>query len=137
MSQEEKDNIKNFKKHLMPKTSLNYSLIRERPLSMVVYKKSKNKNKKRKKFLGIDPSLNFDIDKIINKYNNHVMPQPPNFDSMTSRPNDRLNPLPNFMQKIFNRTSVNNYNDKALQLNGYSEGKFMSCYNSFTPKKFI
>ena len=53
MSQEEKDNIKNFKKHLMPKTSLNYSLIRERPLSMVVYKKSKKKKKKRKKFFDI------------------------------------------------------------------------------------
>ena len=134
MPQEQKDNIKNFKKRLMPKISLNYSLISERPLSMVVYKKSQKKIDKRKKILRIDPSLNFDLGKIINKYNNHYMPQAPNFDYMTSRPNDKLNPLPNFMQKMFNRTSVNNYNDKALQLNGYSEGKFMSSYNSFFPK---
>ena len=134
-SQEQKEYIKSFTKHLMPKTTLNYNLILDRPLSMVVYKKSEKKNEKRKKFLGMDPSLNFDIDKIINKYNNHVMPESPNFNSMTSRPNDKSSPLPNFMQKMFNRMSVNNYNDKTLELNGYSEGKFLSSINSFFPKE--
>ena len=138
-SQEQRENIKSFTKRLMPKTTLNYNLVLERPLSMVVYKKTdKKKDKKiekRKKILGIDPNLNFDINKIINKYNNHCMTEAPNFNCMTSRPNDKSNPLPNFMQKMFNRMSVNSYNDKALQLNGYSEGKFLSSINSFFPKE--
>ena len=134
MSREQKDDIKKFQKYLMPKINLNYSLTRERPLSMVVYKTSKHKDEKRKKFLGIDPSLNFDINKVINKYNNHTVYEAPNFDHMTSRSDNKTNPLPNFMQKIFNRMTVYSYNDKCLELNGYSDGKFSTVYNSFTPK---
>ena len=130
---EQKESINQFKKKLMPKVSLNYSLIRERPLSMVIYKKSDIKQKK-EKFLGIDPSLNFDIDKIINKYNNHVVHEAPNFNYMTSRPYDKNDPLPNFMKQVFNRMSVGKVNDKSLKLNGYSDGKFLSTSNSFFPK---
>ena len=135
MTHQEKEDIKQFKKRLMPKTALNYSLIIERPLSLVIYKKNKNMNKERKKFIGIEPSLNFDIDKIINKYNNHVFHNAPSFDNMTSRPYNKTNPLPNFMQRRNDRMSVNNYNDKTLKLNGYSDGKFLSSYNSFFPKQ--
>ena len=134
MSQQDKENIKQFKKLLMPKTSLNYSLTRERSLSLVTYKKPYYNYKKRKQFIGIDPNLNFDINKIINKYNNHVFYDGPNFDYMTSRPYDKNNPLPNFMQKMHDRMSVYNYNDKTLELNEYSDGKFLSAYNSFFPK---
>ena len=133
MSLEQKENIKQFKKKLMPKMSLDYSSVRERPLSMVVYKKL-NSTQNKKKFVGLDPSLNFDIHKVINKYNNHVFYEAPNFNCMTSRPYDKNNPLPNFMKQMFNRMSVNNVNDKSLKLNGYSEGKFLSITNSFFPK---
>ena len=135
MTHQQKEDIKQFKKRLMPKTVLNYSLTRERPLSLVIYKKDKNKNKKREKIIGIEPSLNFDIDKIINKYNNHIFHDAPSFDNMTSRPYSKTNPLPNYMQKRNDRMSVNNFNDKTLKLNGYSEGKFLSTYNSFFPKE--
>jgi hypothetical protein len=133
MPYEQKERIKQFKKKLMPQVNLNYSSIRERPLSMVVYKKL-NSTQNRPKFVGIDPSLNFDIDKVINKYNNHVFYEAPNFNSMTSRPYDKNDPLPNFMKQMFNRMSVNRVNDKSLKLNGYSEGKFLSITNSFFPK---
>ena len=134
MSREQKEDIKNFKRHLMPKLSLNYSLVRERPLSMVIYKKTEKKTNKRKKLVGFDPSLNFDINKIINKYNNHIIHEAPNFDYMTSRPYDKTNPLPNFMQKMFNRMFINKYDDKSLKLNQYSEGKFSPFFNYFFPK---
>ena len=36
----------------------------------------------------IEGSLNFDPDKVLDKINNHKKPVTPNFNLMTSRPND-------------------------------------------------
>ena len=113
--------------------SPNYSQVSERPISMVLYEKSKI-NKKRRNFTGIDSNLNFDIDKVINKVNNHRIYKPRNFDNMISRTYNEANPLPNYMQGIYNRTAVDSFNEKTLKINEYSNGKFLTPTNTFMPK---
>ena len=85
-------------------------------------------------YVGIDPSINFDPNKVIDKVNNHRAPTAPNFDMMTSRPN-KAGPLPSFMQKMYTRESAYCMTEKSLKENNFSNAKFMSATTSFFPKR--
>jgi len=135
ISRDKLEKLKEFQNNFKAILNPNYSYIRERSLSMVKYKLGKNKIKKMKKFNGIDHTYNFNIDKIVSKYNNHKEPQAPNFVNMTSRICSKTNPLPNYMQGIYTRMTVDDINDKTLKLNNFSDGKFMAATNSFFPKR--
>jgi len=134
ISRDKLEKLREFQNNFNAILNPNFSYIRERSLSMVKYKLDKNKIKKKKKFNGIDHTYNFNIDKIVSKYNNHKESQVPNFDNMTSRAYSKTNPLPNYMQGIYTRMTVDEVNDKTLKLNGFSDGKYMAATNSFFPK---
>jgi hypothetical protein len=134
ISRDKFEKLREFKNNFKAILNPNYSYIRERSLSMVKYKLDKNKIKKKKKFNGIDHTYNFNIDKIVSKYNNHKEAQAPNFNNMISRAYSKTNPLPNYMQGIYTRMTVDEVNEKTLKLNGFSDGKYMAATNSFFPK---
>ena len=52
----------------------------------------------------MDNSYYFDPYKSIDKYNNHKVIHAPNFNLMTSRPNDNIN-LPVYMKQIYSKAS--------------------------------
>ena len=138
MSREKFDQIKESKLHKIPFIIPNYTLVRERTLSMAIYKKfTKNKNNsKLKKLEGIDYTIQFDPDKYINKFNNHISLRGPNFNSMLSRVHsDNKNTLPSFMSNIYDRGSVNRITEKALKMNKFKASNIPTATTSFIPKK--
>ena len=113
-----------------------YSFVQERSLTMAVYKKEKPvKNFKQKPFKGMILGLDYDPDKVLEKYNNHQSPKVPKFKNMTSRPNKKGSPLPSFLQKVYDRSASYLTTDKSLKLNNFAEGKYLPANNSFFPKK--
>ena len=113
-----------------------YSFVQERSLTMAVYKKEKPvKNYKPKPFKGMILGLDYDPDKVFEKYNNHQSPKVPKFKNMTSRPNKKGSPLPSFLQKVYDRSASYLTTDKSLKLNNFAEGKYIPADNSFFPKK--
>ena len=134
ISREYIDGLTNNKKHLIPFSLPNYKQVRERPIMMVVYDQKKHSHKKPKEIKGIEPSLFYDPHKMLDKVNNHHPIITPNFNMMSSRPDDD-NPLPSYMKKYFYRANVHSITDQSLRMNNYSEGKFLSNCTSFWPKK--
>ena len=103
---------------------------------MAIYKKDRNiKKYKPIPFEGMIMGLDYDPDKIIEKYNNHQSPKVPNFKNMTSRPNKKGSPLPSFLQKVYDRSASYLTTDKSLKLNYFPEGKYIPASNSFFPKR--
>ena len=113
----------------------NYSLVRERALTMAVYDKPVPVRSKVKYMKGVHSGIMFNPDLVIDKVNNHIESKSPNFKLMTSRPSKKGSPLPSYMQKNVDRKSVYIINDKSLEMNNYPNGKFMSATTSFWPKK--
>lgn len=134
ISREKVEKIKGIKPNMIPYVLPNYSLVRERNLTMAVYKKDKPQRRK-PKIVPLDPEQIFDPNKVIDKYNNHATCKTPNFKNMTSRPNRRDCALPSYMQQIHDRSNAIIITDKALQMNKFSDGKFMSASTSFWPKR--
>jgi hypothetical protein len=69
---------------------------------MVKYDKREhiiNKDKRKKENGGDVMDINFDPHKLLDKVNNYKKPITPNFDLMTSRPNDG-DPLPAYMKVL-------------------------------------
>ena len=122
------------KKSVIPFSLPNFKQVRERPLSMVVYDRIHYKNTKAKEFKGIDHTVNYNPDKIIDKVNNHKTIKPPDFNLMTSRPDD-TDPLPAYMKQIFNRSSCYEVTALTLKMNNYAEGVFLEPSSEFWPKK--
>ena len=84
----------------------------------------------------MEPCFNYDPNKDIDKYNNHISTKSPNFNLMTSRySKNGFNTLPCYMQNIFQRGSQDNINEKTLELNKYSNRDLRSSKSSFFPKK--
>jgi hypothetical protein len=136
LSREQREKIKGYKANNIPYIVPNYSFVKERHVVMAIYKKKENSKKyKKKEFIGLDSSINFNPDSFIDKCNNHLSPKVPRFKNMISRPNKKGSPLPSFMQQIHDRSSINSFTDKSLQLNKYGDGKYIPASNSFFPKK--
>ena len=133
LSREQYNNL--FKdKDIVPFSIPNYSQVEPRCLTMVSYTSRKNTKKLRKKLEGIDNTIFYNPDKIINKVNNHKEVSVPNFKIMVSRPDDH-GPLPSYMIKKFDRASLETITQKGLKMNGYSNVGFKTYTSSFYPKK--
>ena len=111
-----------------------YKLIEPRSLTMVSYSKKKKNKSTPKKFEGIDPQIFYDVNKVINKVNNHKEVNAPNFNIMAGR-NWDTGPLPSFMVKLCDRKSLETINDKGLKMNNYANIDFQKNYSTFQPKK--
>jgi len=62
----------------------------------------------------IDYKIKYDPNKIIDKCNNHVNIQGPNFNYMLSRDYSQKNSLPSYMKDIYDRGSVYRITEKGL-----------------------
>lgn len=134
ISREYLERLADNKNNLIPFSLPNFKQVRERPIMMVVYDQKTHNRKKPKEIKGIEPSLFYDPDKMLDKVNNHRPVIAPNFNRMASRPDDN-NPLPSYMKKLYTRESAYVITDQTLRMNNYSEGKFRTNYTSFWPKK--
>ena len=133
ISREKVNKIKDQKKIDIPFTNPEHTPVFERPVMMVFY--DKRERPKKKDFKGVDPTLYFNIDKVFEKYNNHKHSTVPIFKKMISRPMNDKDPLPSYMKKIYTRASGYSTTDKTLQMNNFSNGKYMTGYTSFFPKR--
>ena len=135
ISREYYDNLDDRGSSLIPFSLPNFKQVRERPLTMVVYERP-NYNKRKTNYLkGIEPSMYNDQYKYIEFINNHTRCVPPNLDKMMARPKDDGSPLPVYMKGCVSREACNIITDISLKMNNYGEGKFLSNYTSFFPKK--
>ena len=122
---------------LISHVSPNYKAVMEKFGSNVKYIDEKHKNRNKIKiFIGMEPNFNYDANKDIDKYNNHINTKVPNFKLMTSRYSKKgNNDLPCYMQNIYQRGNQQNINEKILELNMYSNRDLRSSKSTFFPKK--
>ena len=135
ISREEFDKI-NDKTSVIPFSLPNYKYIRPKPIMMVIYNKKKHKKNKTKSssLQKMDNSYFFNPYKTLDKYNNHKGIHAPNFNLMTSRPDDN-NPLPVYMKQIYNKSSCYNITSLSLKMNNFSNSTFSNFHSCFFPKK--
>ena len=135
ISREDYDKLKD-KNSVIPFSLPNYQSIRGKPIMMVIYNTKKHRINKVKSNLikKMDNSYYFDPYKSIDKYNNHKVIHAPNFNLMTSRPNDNIN-LPVYMKQIYSKASCYNITSLSLKMNNFSNGRFSNVHSSFFPKK--
>ena len=121
---------------VIPFSLPNFKQVRERPLTMVVYERPIYKKYTKKEIKGITQDMYNDIYKYLDNVNNHERCKTPNFSKMNVnyKKNDN-NPLPIYMRGVTSRIACENINETNLKLNNFAEGKFISDYSSFWPKK--
>ena len=134
ISREYYSNLADKGSSLIPFSLPNFKLVRERPLSMVVYERPKYDKRKINYLKGIEPSMYNDHYKYIEFINNHIRCVPPNFDKMLARPKDDGSPLPVYLKGCVSRDACNSMTERSLKMNNFAEGKFRSNYTSFWPK---
>ena len=135
ISREQREKVKQIKMAPSSYIQPNYSLVRERILTMTVYEKPKKYIPRIKTMKGFDSLITYQPDKIINKVDNHSEPKTPNFKLMTSRYDNKDSKLPTYMQNVHDRKSMEIITEKSLKLNNYPNGKFMAPTSSFFPKR--
>ena len=128
-------NLEDRGSSLIPFSLPNFKQVRERPLTMVVYERPHYNKRKTIYMKGIEPSMYNDQYKFLEYINNHTRCVPPNLDKMMARPKDDGSPLPVYMKGCVSREACNITTEMSLKMNNYSEGKFLSNYTSFWPKK--
>lgn len=134
LTRQQYNKLYEIKKDVHPLSIPNYSQVEPRCLTMVSYNSKKNRNIIKKYIKGVDNTLFYDPDKIINKVNNHKEVSVPNFKIMVSRPDDQ-GPLPSYMIKKFDRASLETITQKGLKMNGYANVGFKTYSSSFYPKR--
>jgi len=120
---------------VIPFSLPNFKQVRERPLTMVVYERPIYKKYTKKEIKGITPDMYNDIYKHLESINNHKRCKTPNFSKMTNYKKNDKNPLPIYMKGMTSRGACDTMNEKNLKMNNFAEGKFLSNYTSFWPKK--
>ena len=128
-------NLSNKGSSLIPFSLPNFKQVRERSLTMVIYERPHYNKKETNYMKGIEPSMYNDQYKYLEFINNHTRCVPPNLDKMMARPKDDGSPLPVYMKGCISREACNITTDMSLKMNNYAEGKFLSNYTSFWPKK--
>jgi hypothetical protein len=111
----------------------NYTAVHERPIMLTFYNTPKNSNKL-KIFKGLETNYNYDANKAYNIRRDHSSERVPDFNLIIPRPYDKKNPLPSFMQKIYDREAIYCLNDKTLEFNEYSKQRLGNTDSSFFPK---
>ena len=119
---------------LRPYFMPNYEFVEPRCVSMVSYSKRTKQKSNINRLKGVDPYLYFDPNKVINKYNNHIETNAPNFKLMVGRAMNS-GPLPSYMINKFDRNSLESITEKGLRMNGYLNSKFNKKFSTFYPKK--
>ena len=109
LSREYLDKINRYEEPIHPMITPNYSSIDPKSQMKVLYSK-REYNLNQEKFHGFNGDFTFDINKIFYKYNNHFSPKTFNFNKMEGRNKNDNDILPLFMQKCFDRNSINNIN---------------------------
>ena len=119
-----------------PFSNPSYKYTEPRCISMVSYSKNmRDKITKNKKFIGIDPQIFLEPNKVLNYVNNHKKVSAPNFDIMSGR-NQNEGPLPAYMINVWDRRSIETMTDKGLKMNNYSNSNYHSAnFSMFKPKK--
>jgi hypothetical protein len=118
-----------------PFSTPSYKLTEPRCLSMVSYSKNIRDQIIPKKFVGIDPQIFLEPNKVLDMVNNHKKVSVPNFDIMSGRKKND-GPLPAYMINVWDRRSIETMTDKGLKMNNYSNSNFHSeNYSMFKPKK--
>ena len=113
----------------------NYKLTEPRSISMVSYSNNIRDKIIPKKFIGIDPQIFLEPNKVLDLVNNHKKVSVPNFDIMSGRKQDE-GPLPAYMINVWDRRSIETMTDKGLKMNNYSNSNFhRESYSTFKPKK--
>ena len=135
ISREYYENLSDHGASLIPFSLPNFKLVRERPLTMVVYERPIYTKNKHAPLVGITPDMYSDMHKYLEYVNNHRRCVPPNFDKMKARPSGDNSPLPVYMKGAVSRGACETVNETSLKMNNYAEGKFLSSYTSFWPKK--
>ena len=135
ISREQREKVKQTKMTPSSYIQPNYSLVRERILTMTVYEKPRKYIPRIKTMKGFDSLITYQPDKVINKVDNHSEPKTPNFRLMTSRFDNKESKLPTYMQNVHDRKSMEIITEKSLKLNNYPNGKFLTPSSSFLPKK--
>ena len=136
ISRETLDKLQDDKIPVVPYLLPNFSSVRERQIMMVVYDRKKHKiNRAKSATLGrIDNTFYYNPNDILTKINNYVSTHPPNFNMMTSRPDDD-DPLPSYMKRIYTRNSCYDVTQLSLKLNNFKNRGFATMNSSFWPKK--
>ena len=136
ISRETLDKLKDDKIPVVPYLLPTFSAVRERPIMMVVYDRKKHKiNRSKSASLArIDNTFYYNPNDILTKINNYMSSHPPNFNMMTSRPDDD-DPLPSYMKRIYTRNSCYDITQLSLKLNNYKNRGFAKMNSSFWPKK--
>ena len=129
------ENLTDHGATLIPFSLPNFKQVRERPLTMVVYERPIYTKNKHPPLVGITPDMYNDIYKYLEYTNNHTRCVPPNFDKMKARPVIDDSPLPVYMKGTVSRGACETVNETSLKMNNFAEGKFLSSYTSFWPKK--
>ena len=135
ISREYYDNLTDHGATLIPFSLPNFKQVRERPLSMVIYERPTYKKKKKSEIIGITPDMYNDIYRYLESINNYKKTVSPRFEKMTARPPMDDSPLPVYMKGEISRGACEMVTDTTLKMNNFAEGKFISSYTSFWPKK--
>jgi len=135
ISREYYDNLSDHGATLIPFSLPNFKQVRERPLTMVVYERPTYKKKKNSEIIGITPDMYNDIYRHLESINNYKKTVSPSFDKMTARPPIDDSPLPVYMKGAVSRGACEMVTEASLKMNNFAEGKFISGYTSFWPKK--
>ena len=135
ISREYYENLSDHGTTLIPFSLPNFKLVRERPLTMVVYERPLYTKKKSAELIGITPDMYNDIYKYLESTNNHTRCVPPNFEKMNARPPTDNSPLPVYMKGAVSRGACEMVTEASLKMNNFAEGKYISGYTSFWPKK--
>ena len=135
ISREYYENLLDRGTSLIPFSLPNFKQVRERPLTMVVYERPIYTKNKHAPLVGITPDMYNDIYKYLEFTNNHTRCVPPNFDKMKARPSEDNSPLPVYMKGCVSRGACETVDEITLKMNNFAEGKFLSNYTSFWPKK--
>ena len=134
ISREQLNFIHRDREGIRPFFMPSYELVEPRCISMVSYAKKSKQKLNINRLKGIDGSVFFDPNKVINKYNNHIETNAPNFNIMVGRGIDN-SPLPSYMVKKFDRNSLECITEKGLRMNCYLNSKFNKKFSTFYPKK--
>ena len=136
ISRENLQQLKDDKIPIVPYLLPNFSLIRDRPIMMVVYDRKYHKinRNKRDSLIRVDNTFYYDPNEVLTKINNYTNLHPPNFKMMSSRPDDD-DPLPSYMKRIYSRNGCYDITQLSLKLNNYKNRGFAKIHSSFFPKK--
>ena len=135
ISREALTKVKNSKISVVPYLLPNFKSVRDRPIMMVVYDRKKHKINRCKSasLTRIDNTYYYNPNDILECINNHVSSHPPNFNLMTSRPDDE-DPLPSYMKKIFTHRACFDMTQLSLKLKELKNTNIAEVCSSFFPK---